>query len=149
MLCLMLAGSIIETPHPSALARQAVHGRGVVILVVGIAFKPRSEPLDVGDERQPALVGLVGRAVEEPGVFGHGRAVESVVGLKKWTACQSLDRRPPSRLRSGPTRRVPNITGRWSSFWYSSVLETGPHRRSSLDTGRTNWLWQCQQPSPT
>src|SRR5262249_28945276 len=33
-----------------------------------------------------------------------GEPAESVVGLKKWTACQSLDRRPPSRLRSGPTR---------------------------------------------
>ena len=78
-----------------------------------------------------------------------GEPMERVVGLKKWTACQSFDRRPPSRHRSGPTRRVPKSTGRWSSFWYSSVLETGPNRRSSLETGRTNWLWQCQQASPT
>ena len=53
--------------------------------------------------------------------------MDSVVGLKKCTACQSFDRRPPSRLRSGPTRLVPKSTGRWSTFWYSSVFETVPN----------------------
>ena len=77
--------------------------------------------------RRQALAGLgrSGAAVEEPGILGHRRAVESIVGLKKWTACQSLACRPPSRLKSGPTRRVPNITGRCSSFWYSSRLGDG------------------------
>ena len=51
----------------------------------------------------------------------------------------------PTRVRSGPMRRVDSRCG-WSHA-YSPASDSGPHRTSSPATGRTYWLWQYQQPS--
>ena len=57
--------------------------RRLVVLVVRVAFQPRAEPLDVGDEREALLGGGVGRSLEEPGVFRHRRAVRQVGRLEE------------------------------------------------------------------
>ena len=70
---------------------------------------------------------------------------ESMRGSQKWAKCHSLLNLSPTRIKSGPMRRVPKRCGMSKANSPNSV--TGPQRRVSPVTGRTNWEWQYQQPS--
>ena len=66
-------------------------------------------------------------------------------GSQKWARCHSSLYFRPTRVRSGPIRRVEKRCG--TSNAYSPAWLTGPQRRVSPVTGRTNCEWQYQQPS--
>jgi hypothetical protein len=69
----------------------------------------------------------------------------SMRGSQKWARCHSSLNFSPTRVKSGPIRRVEKRCG--TSNAYSPAWLTGPQRRVSPVTGRTNCEWQYQQPS--
>jgi hypothetical protein len=67
------------------------------------------------------LFGLSGEPSKNQGCFGIGDPVDMAEGLKKVHRVPIVAAPFPSRLRSGPMRRVPMRTGCYKSFWYSIV----------------------------
>ena len=116
-----------------SLELMAFTGLALVVFVIGVAFQPRAEPLDVSHQGEPVLVGLVGEPSKSQGYSGIGEPSESVGRLEE------VDGVPIVRAASSFPAQVGTDAAGAEHARAVGVRSDTPVRRRQVPNGVPRW----------